>query len=268
MLLLLGTQQTKKPVPNKHMAAATTTTPRECGDGDAKVATTTWPSTRSTRGNCRVVTRLPGTKKTRTTPLLLVQAAVVLVACCLHLADAFAPCPSSTIGRTNARGVGERRATAFDPTTAKKPWQPTGAVTRHDPFRCNVGQTRLCRTVLPLSATRLDDEKEEDDDDDYDGDDDQDGSSSTGRLRKRDRIKDWFTQTTAGGGSDDSRKRVKTKFDSLFSGMPSVNEILSDNSQQEEMDDASMPGSRPSRRGGRNKDPSWFENEKKRIMDR
>ena len=93
-----------------------------------------------------------------------------------------------------------------------------------------------------------------------DEDDDEEEDTSESRLRKRDRIKDWFS--TNSDGDDDRSPRIKARFDNLFSGMPSVGDILTEKTQDElnmasEEIDAEIK-----------KDPEWFEQEKKRIMER
>ena len=99
--------------------------------------------------------------------------------------------------------------------------------------------------LTDLSVSRIDDEDDEEEEDDL------------GRLRKRDRIKDWFSQNSG----DDSHSRIKTKFDSLFGGMPSMGDILADKEGGDSAPDGKV-------RKGKNKDPAWFEEEKQRIMDR
>jgi hypothetical protein len=113
----------------------------------------------------------------------------------------------------------------------------------------NLGGTRAPRVRLQLSTSPRGEEEDDDEE---------------GRQRKRDRIRDWF------GGSSDSREegsqsRIKARFDNMFTGMPSVGDILSDTSEDDDIPDfgAIRKG------GGRRKaDPAWFEEEKQIIVDR
>jgi hypothetical protein len=98
---------------------------------------------------------------------------------------------------------------------------------------------------------------EEDDDEEEEGDDD----SNESRTRKRDFIKDFFTTPSTTGA--DSRQRVKTKFEDFFGGMPGVGEILGDSPEDDDNDVSSRGTPRKPKQ-----DPAWFEEEKKRIMDR
>ena len=109
-----------------------------------------------------------------------------------------------------------------------------------------------------LFASRQEDDMNQEDDDEEEDDDDDDDTNE-GRMRKRDRIKDWFSSS---GDDSSSRSRVKAKFDNLLSGMPSLSDMLADRSDDDE--DTSTGGVRRRNR----KDPAWFEQEKKRIMDR
>lgn len=100
------------------------------------------------------------------------------------------------------------------------------------------------RNFMGMSASRIDD----------DGEDDVDNMGAEERLRKRDRIKDWLSQST---GSD-SRSRIKTRFDSLFSGMPNVGDNLTEKSASATAES----------RNRQREDPTWFAEEKQQIMNR
>ena len=103
-------------------------------------------------------------------------------------------------------------------------------------------------------------------------DPEQDDDDDEGRMRKRDRIKDWFSSSSSSSSSsgissdsdDDSRSRIKAKFGDLLSGMPSLSEMLAEQPDDDEQNDGN---SNPVRKS-QEKDPAWFEQEKKRIMDR
>ena len=125
----------------------------------------------------------------------------------------------------------------------------------HNPTPCGLLYSNLkdSRKRIGLSVSRIDDEDSDEDSDE----DDVDDTSAEGRLRKRDRIKDWFSQNSG----DDSRSRIKTKFDSLFGGMPSMSEILADKEGDQSGQDVGV-------RKGKKRDPAWFEEEKQRIIDR
>lgn len=107
---------------------------------------------------------------------------------------------------------------------------------------------------------------------------------------RRDRLKDWISN--AGGGkpmvqpvrldgqvvgdsnrpqTSSSPPRIRAKFDSLFTGMPSMNDILgggSNNSEDENDGEENGDGSRsnPRKRSKRDVDDSWFDEEKKQIL--
>ena len=132
-------------------------------------------------------------------------------------------------------------------------------------LKSGMSQTSWWRTggSLRLFSSRYGENNDPEDDDDDDDDDTED--TNEGRMRKRDRIKDWFTSSSSSTSDmgDDSRSRIKTKLDNLFSGMPSLGEILADRPDE----DTSSNAVEEVRRGAK-RDPDWFEEEKKRILDR
>uniref|UniRef100_A0A7S3KY64 Uncharacterized protein n=1 Tax=Amphora coffeiformis TaxID=265554 RepID=A0A7S3KY64_9STRA len=173
--------------------------------------------------------RIPPPYRKNIAWMIGIQAMLVLQLCCYH-SEAFTA--SAVPGRQGG-------PLAFVTDKRQNP-APFGVLHFH---------RKDSQKLTGLSVSRIDDEDDDDDDDDDDEDD-------TGRPRKRDRIKDWFSQNSG----DDSRSRIKTKFDNLFGGMPSMSEILSDKEQGDVAPDVEV-------RKGRNKDPAWFEQEKQRIMD-
>lgn len=199
--------------------------------------------------------KLPRWKWPRISPVLLQSAIVVLA--CLELVNAFSLLPRSTSSGGGVWGTrGKTTPTAFTPGYAMQ-WKPTRQGVVGNPIFRNV--------PVELAATRLD--VDDDDEDDEDDDDEVVYESSTaGRLRKRDRIKDWFAQNAG----DDSRTRIKSKFDNIFGGMPSMSEILADKRDSDDNGSGSSSSSNfeGGRKGSRKKDPAWFEEEKNRIMDR
>jgi hypothetical protein len=149
----------------------------------------------------------------------------------------------------------------------------------------------------------------EDDDEDVD---DNDTASGSGRTRKRDRLRDWLSSKSpmspmvqmqrVGGRSENDRdddnddkndedddeepvamrqppqRRVKARLESLFSGMPSMNEILygptkgndEDENTFSRRDDESSTGTSRFSRGTRSSsgnDAGWFQDDRQAIID-
>ncbi|GAX09501.1 hypothetical protein FisN_6Lh111 [Fistulifera solaris] len=91
------------------------------------------------------------------------------------------------------------------------------------------------------------------------------------RKRKRDRLREWISSSNSSpmvqsinvddGSTVELPARVKSKFESLFAGMPSLSDILGEPSAEEE-------GEGEKTTKGKGNDETWFQQERQNIVDR
>ncbi|KAL7569064.1 hypothetical protein ACA910_016907 [Epithemia clementina (nom. ined.)] len=81
-----------------------------------------------------------------------------------------------------------------------------------------------------------------------------------------DRMRGWFKSSSSSSGDDTQQKRpFKAKFDGLFAGMPSINDMFNNEDTDDKEDlDQSNPSSRKRKRPA--EDFSWFEGERQAII--
>ncbi|GAX25851.1 hypothetical protein FisN_6Hh111 [Fistulifera solaris] len=94
-------------------------------------------------------------------------------------------------------------------------------------------------------------------------------TSREDRKRKRDRLREWISSTNSSpmvqsinvddGSTVEPPARVKSKFESLFAGMPSLSDILGEPSEEVEEEKT---------RKGKGNDETWFQQERQKIVGR
>lgn len=192
---------------------------------------------------------------------LQISTTLVLMFCLAPLAtEAFAP--GITVDNPWRRTRGGQH---HSKPVAQRQYSAPQTVLLRPPETCYeilAGTVRASRRTVPFRFFASQSAEDNVDDDDEDDDD-----TNEGRMRKRDRIKDWFSTSSSSSSSEDAtRSRIKSRFDNLFSGMPSLGEILADQPNDEQGDTDASTG-KASRKVPK-KDPLWFEEEKRRIVDR